>query len=167
MPALKWSISHAVFVTELDDQHKEIFDAVSGLEKALTSDGHAADVRKALERLTKSVAEHFAHEERLMRAARYESLGWHKRRHEGARKRVEQFVARIERGDPQAGSELVQYLTTWLQDHTRVADRMMGAALRNHRRYLWKLTFSAGTKLLEGRSWVSTDGEPFDPPGLK
>jgi hypothetical protein len=78
-------------------------------------------------------------------------------------RRVEGFVLRIERSDPTAGTESGEYLTSWLHDHTRLADRMMAAALRNHRRCIWKLTFRAGTKPIEACDWVTVNGEPFDP----
>ena len=45
MRTLKWSTSHAVFVTEIDDEHKEIFDAIAEFEK--TSCGAAADGRQS------------------------------------------------------------------------------------------------------------------------
>ncbi len=121
------------------------------------------DTRAAIQRLTASVANHFAHEERLMRAARYASLRWHKARHDAARKRVQGFVHRIEQGETLAASELVEYLASWLHDHTRVADRMMAAALRNHRLSVGMLTFRAGTKPLDACEWVTIKGEPFEP----
>ena len=102
-----------------------------------------------------------------MRAARYSSLRWHKQRHDAARRRVAGFVVRIEAGDSKAGPELVEYLKPWLHNHTRVADRMMGAALRNHRRFLWKVTFQAGTRPAEAGDWVTIDGEPFEPPARR
>lgn len=37
MRTLKWSKSHVVFVSEMDDQHKEIFQSLSALETALSS----------------------------------------------------------------------------------------------------------------------------------
>jgi hemerythrin len=161
MRSLKWSISHAVFVTEIDDEHKEIFEALSDFQNVSAGRG---EVRGALQRLTSRIADHFAHEERLMRAARYGSLRWHKQRHDAARRRVEGLVLQIEAGDAKAGAELVEYLTSWLHDHTRVADRMMGAALRNHRRCMWKLTFTAGTKPLDACAWTTTSGEPLEAP---
>ncbi|MBI2681399.1 MAG: hemerythrin family protein [Candidatus Solibacter usitatus] len=161
---LTWSISDAVFVTEIDDEHKEIFDALADFEKILAGDGRPAELRKAVERLTTRMVDHFAHEERLMRAARYESLPWHKKLHMAARWRVEGLSTRMEQGDAEAGAELVEYLASWLHTHTQVADRMMGAALRNHRRCTWKVTFRAGTKPLEACDWVTVDGEPLRPP---
>lgn len=158
MRRLQWTISHAVFVSEIDDQHREIFEALSDLADAAPSEARAAAAR-----LTVRIADHFAHEERLMRAARYQSFRWHKRRHDAARHRVGDFVYRMESGDARAVGELVEYLTGWLHDHTRVADRMMGAALRNHQRCMWKLTLHASTAPVEGRAWVTADGEPFAP----
>ena len=163
MRPLKWSTSHAVFVPEIDDEHKEIFQALSNLEKVLAGRGPTPEIQNLTQRLISSIAGHFAHEERLMRAARYASIRWHKQAHDHARRRVGEFVLRIEQGDSRAGLELVDYLTSWLNDHTRLADRMMGAFLRNQQRCMWKLTFRAGTKPLDACTWVDTHGDTFDP----
>ena len=164
MRSLKWSTSNAVFVTAIDDEHKEIFEAVSNLQKALASAGPLSEIPNLTQRLVSCVTEHFAHEERLMRAARYGSLGWHKTAHDHARKRVAQVVLRIEQAEAAAGLELVEYLTSWLHDHTRLADRMLGAFLRNHQRCT--LTFRAGTKPMNACSWVTANGDTFNPQAL-
>ncbi len=163
MRSLKWSTSHQVFVAEIDDEHKEIFQALSNLQKVLASRGPLSEIHKLTQRLISCIVGHFAHEERLMRAARYASIRWHKQAHNSARRRVGEFVLRIEQGDSEAGLELVGYLTSWLNDHTRLADRMMGAFLRNQQRCMWKLTFRAGTKPLDACAWVDTNGDTFDP----
>jgi hemerythrin len=163
MGSLKWTISNAVFVTEIDDEHKEIFEAASNLQKALISQSPLPEISKLMQRLVSSVAAHFAHEERLMRAARYGSLSWHKKSHDAARKRVGQFAVRLKRGDAEAGRELIEYLTSWLHDHTSMADRMMGAFLRNQQRSMCKVTFRAATKPLDACDWVDTRGEAFKP----
>ena len=160
---MRWSTSHAVFVTEIDDEHKEIFEALSGLQKVLSNRGSAVEIRELTQRLVSCIAGHFAHEERLMRAARYEQMRWHKQQHDYARKRVGQFAHRIEQGDPKAGFELVDYLTYWLPNHTRVPDRMLGAFLRNQLRGIGKLTFRAGTRPMDECEWVDTNGDRFDP----
>ena len=162
MRSLTWSSSHAVFVTEIDDEHKEIFAALSEVNAVLVGDG-GPEVLKAAEHLITCIAGHFAHEERLMRAARYSSLRWHKSAHDHARRRVRQFVDRIGQGDSRAGLELVEYLTSWLHDHTRLADRMLGAFLRNHERFMCKVTFRAGTRPMDSCSWVTVNGETFNP----
>jgi hemerythrin len=163
MGSLKWSISNAVFVREIDDEHKEIFEAISNVQRALGK-GTALEIRALTQRLVSCVAGHFAHEERLMRAARYTSLPWHKQQHKAASKRVAQFVRLIDQGDAEAGPAMIEYLTTWLHRHTGIADRMMGAFLRNHQRCMWKVTLQASTKPLDACVWVGTNGEKFDPP---
>jgi hemerythrin len=163
MRTLKWTTSHAVFVREIDDEHKEIFTALADFEKILAEGGQWKQLRAALDRLIDCATAHFAHEERLMRAARYESLRWHKQRHDGAVRLVEGFVARMQHGDRDAGTELVECLSGWLHNHTKVADRMMAAALRNHRRCMWKVTFQTGTKPLKSAKWVRINGDPFEP----
>ena len=163
MRSFKWSTSHAVFVTEIDDEHKEIFEAVSNLQGVLSSRDPSAELGKSTQRLVTCIVEHFAHEERLMRAARYGSIGWHKRQHDNARRRVGQFVLRMEQGDTKAGLALVDYLTSWLHDHTRLADRMMGAFLRNRQRGMCRLTLRAGTKPMDACAWVDANGDRFDP----
>ncbi len=159
---MKWSTSHAVFVAEIDDEHREIFEAVSNLQLVLSSGGRLPEVRKLTQRLSACILAHFAHEERLMRAARYGSILWHKKQHDNARRRLVRFVLQIEQGDTKAGLALIEYLTSWLRDHTRLADRMMGAFLRNQRR-IYQLTFRAGTKPIDACAWVDANGDRFDP----
>ena len=40
-------------------------------------------------------------------------------------------LKRIRAGQPAAADELLELLAEWLKTHTRVADRMVGAYLRN------------------------------------
>ena len=160
MPSLKWSISDAVFVTDIDDEHKVIFQAAADVQKILGS-ADSVQIRRMTERLVTRMTDHFAHEERLMRASRYESFEWHSKKHETALWRVKILADRMERGDAEAGEELIQYLTTWLHDHARLADRMLGAFLRNKRR-MGRLTIRAGTKSAHACTWVGADGEVLD-----
>lgn len=163
MGSLTWSASHAVWITEIDDEHKEIFGAASNLQEAFGNSIPLDEVRQLTKRLMDCMAGHFDHEERLMRAARYGSLRWHKKQHDLARRRVRQSVRRIEQGDTQAGNDLVAYLTAYLCNHTALADRMLGAFLRNERRGMLKMTFQAGTKPLDACSWTRANGDRFEP----
>jgi hemerythrin-like metal-binding protein len=160
MLCLEWSVSHAVFVTEMDDEHAEIFEALGALERALAARAEAGGPARSL---VERIDDHFAHEERLMYAARYASRRWHTRKHDAARRRVRQFVERMSEADPAAGAELVEYLKTWLDEHTRLPDMMLAAFLRNHRRGMYKMTFRAGTRPADSCEWVDSRGEKFDP----
>ena len=163
MRPLKWNSSHAVFVTEIDDDHKEIFDAVARLRAALPEGVSKGNVNDLTQPLALRIEDHFAHEERLMRAARYGLYSWHKRCHDAARYRVTRLIKRAALGDEQACPALVRYLTKWLHNHTRLPDRMLGAFLRNKRR-VGKMVFTASTKAIGGGgTWLNSRGERFDP----
>jgi len=59
---------------------------------------------------------------------------------------------------------MVDYLTSWLGDHTGVADRMMAAFLRNQQRCIGKLMFRASTKPIDSCAWVDANGNTLCPP---
>jgi hemerythrin len=157
---LTWDTSHAVFVSEIDDEHQEIFAALSAVETALQQ--APADAMLVVQRLVGCIEDHFAHEERLMRAACYDSYRWHKGLHDVACRRVQSLVSELGIGETTAGHELVAYLAGWLHDHTRLADTMLGAFLRNRRR-IGKITLRAGTKPANACAWVDANGNRVDP----
>ena len=134
MRLFKWNKSHAVFVPEIDDEHRVVFGAAEELHQALGGGAPLFQIQEILHRLIACTEDHFAHEERLMRNGHYESFQWHKQQHDTVRKRLRQFVPRIEGGDAEAGAALIEFLSPWLRDHTGLTDRMMGAFLRNQQR---------------------------------
>jgi hemerythrin len=156
-------MDHSVFVAEIDDQHKEIFQAIDGLQEALSLPAPPPEIRRRTESLMASLRGHFAHEESLMHAARYGSFEWHKQQHRNALRRVRQFVRKIEEGDSRAPFDLVEHLSSWLHDHTRLTDRMLGAFLRGHERSMATVTFRAGTRPLNACNWKMSNGEPLIP----
>jgi hemerythrin-like metal-binding protein len=131
MTLFHWSSRYAVYVPEIDAEHRAIFLMGAELERAVAARAPQARIREIVRALTDHAGDHFAHEERLMRAARYEAFEWHKKQHDGARRRLQQFAERIEADDREAPAELVEYVAHWLHDHIPVTDRMMSAGLRS------------------------------------
>jgi len=123
MQRFHWTAGHTVFEAEIDAEHREMFRLYEELSSAVETGANAEVVGDAIRRLIAEVEGHCAHEERLMRAAGYSAYAWHKREHDGARRRLPALAGRPR--------ELLQYLAAWFQNHTSVADRMMAAALRN------------------------------------
>ena len=134
MRLFKWSKAKAVFLPEIDDEHRVIYQVGGELRQALDDGAPLFQVQEILHRLISSVEDHFSHEERLMRAEHYPTFDWHRQQHETVRKRMRQFVPLIEAGDMDAGVALTEFLSNWLRDHTGLTDRMMGAFLRNRQR---------------------------------
>lgn len=134
MRLFKWSKANAVFLPEIDDEHRAMYQVAGEFQQALVNGAPLFQVQEILHRMVACVEDHFAHEERLMRAGRYPTFEWHRQQHETVRKRMRQFVPLIEAGDAEAGASLTEFLSNWLRDHTGLTDRMMGAYLRNQQR---------------------------------
>ena len=134
MRLFKWSKMHAVFIPEIDAEHKNIFRLADELHQAVVGGAPAGQARDLLRELIAKSEAHFAREERLMRATQYPGSAWHKKRHDTVRKRVKEFAPRIEGGDGQAAIALLEFLSGWLHDHVRLADCMMAAHVRNYER---------------------------------
>jgi hemerythrin len=136
MRIFEWSDGHAVRVPAVDDEHRRLFRLCADLQRAMMAGAATTEVQSIVEDLVIHVALHFSHEEREMRSAGYSLYAWHKRQHHTARSKVRLLERRIRRGDRDAALELLEFLSGWLNDHIRLADRMLGAYLRNHQREL-------------------------------
>jgi len=136
MSIFEWDSGHAIGVPEVDGEHQALFSLCDALHRAAAAGAPPAQVQSILEELVAHTVEHLAHEEREMRATRYSLYDWHHQQHETARSRVTRLERRIRGGDPDAVPELLDFLAHWLNDHIRLADRMLGAYLRNYQRAL-------------------------------
>lgn len=136
MRIFEWSERHAVHIPAVDGEHQQLFRLCDDLQRAMLAGAATGEVQLIVDDLVIHTAQHFAHEERQMRAAGYSLYAWHRSQHHTARLRVRALERRVRRGDRDAAIELITYLSSWLNDHVRLADRMLGAYLRNHQREL-------------------------------
>ena len=135
MSVFKWSKDHSVYLPEIDAEHRSLFRLGAELHKAVLARGTAAQIKPILVNLLEAEEQHFRHEERLMRVVHYAAFQWHKSQHDAVRKRTKLALKGIEADDLEACVALLKFLNTWLTDHMGVADRMMGAFMRNHLRF--------------------------------
>jgi len=132
MPLFKWTKSHAVFVNEMDAQHQNLFSIAGELHGAILANAETARTLELLRTLIAAAEDHFAYEERLMRSSQYSGFDWHRHQHDTFRKRANQLEPRIESGEAEAVSLLLEFLSDWMKDHINLTDRMLGAHLRNY-----------------------------------
>ncbi len=134
MVKYEWSRAHAVDIPDLDREHQRLFEICEQLRQALATPVPLADLQSVLQELAVRTGEHFRHEEREMRAARYPQYTWHHEQHLAARKKLRMLARRVNDGDRQASAELLAGIAAWLEGHIGIADRMLGAHLRNRQR---------------------------------
>jgi hemerythrin len=134
MRNFKWNGLYAVYVPEIDTEHKELFKLGAELHRALAGGADQAKVESLLHDVLEHISVHFAHEEGMMEETAYPSRGWHLKQHGTAGKRAAAVVRHIHKGETAQALEALEFLYSWLRDHTAVADKMMGSYLRNRRR---------------------------------
>ncbi|MEO8369620.1 MAG: bacteriohemerythrin [Candidatus Solibacter sp.] len=132
MSLFKWSSDYSVYLPEIDAEHRAIYRLADEFHKALLSGADPEQLKAMAASLLESEEQHFRHEERLMKAMHYQGMAWHKKQHDTARKKSRELAKRIAEGDATATTDTLKFLSQWLTDHITVADRMMGATLRNY-----------------------------------
>ncbi|HTS62774.1 MAG TPA: hemerythrin family protein [Candidatus Acidoferrales bacterium] len=135
MALFKWRSAHSVYLPEIDAEHRALFRLAEELHRGLSAGTDLAHLRPVLVELIASAEAHFRHEERIMKAAHYTGLAWHKKQHDAVRWRAKRTLRRIDAGHTEDAGELLDFIETWLKTHTAVSDRMMGAYLRNVLRF--------------------------------
>ncbi len=115
MSRLKWSEENTIYVPEVDAEHRSLYLLAADLNKALANGAGAEEINTKVRALLAEVEDHFAHEERMMREAKYAMFDWHKGLHATLRKRAAQFAGRIQAGDRKAGRELIDFTSRWLR----------------------------------------------------
>src|SRR5512133_2824514 len=127
MHHFKWTKAHAVYLPQVDAEHRNLFRMAEELQQAVRTGAETTRVQELIRPFLAAIEEHFAHEERLMKSASCPDSAWHKSQHDTARSRAKGFAEEIEAGDPAAPAALLEFVGRWFRDHVSLTDRMMGA----------------------------------------
>ncbi|MDP2794935.1 MAG: bacteriohemerythrin [Sulfurisoma sp.] len=117
-----WQDDFGLGLTEIDDQHKSLFDLINRLWAAVVGRADTAEMMAILAELEHYTLSHFAAEETFMRVIDYPGFAEHKKAHEA-------FVGRLgeEKKSILAGKhfslEMLRFLKDWLINHIMVMDR--------------------------------------------
>jgi hemerythrin len=126
MALLTWSEDYSVGVQTLDNQHSVLFRLVNELHAAMVN-GQAQRATVILVRkLLNYTRGHFSAEEAMMAAAGFPGLAQHRIKHRSLTKHVEEFEARLERGEGALNIQLFSFLRDWLTSHIQDADKEYG-----------------------------------------
>src|SRR6476620_9782717 len=107
MQHFKWTKAHAVYLPQVDAEHRNLFRMAEEIHQAARAGAETARLSELIGPLLTAIEEHFAHEERMMKSAAVPDFDWHKMQHDTARKRSAQFAEDIEQGNTQATMEML------------------------------------------------------------
>lgn len=116
---IEWTPALSTGVTELDNQHKAIFEWLAELENASTDQRTLFGVY-VVTRLKHYMRQHFAAEEALMEAAGYPGLEQHRAEHAWFREKLEEIQLKSIGED--ISTDTAAFLNHWLTDHIASSD---------------------------------------------
>ncbi|MBN8524068.1 MAG: hemerythrin family protein [Planctomycetes bacterium] len=117
-------------VTELDDDHVEIFSMIGGL-RAIVDDRQSTVDGPRVASLAVYAERHFAREEAIMEATAYPGLEDHRQEHHRARAILMGFRNDYLDGRRIDAVTVLKFLESWLSSHIADVDQRMVAHLRS------------------------------------
>jgi hemerythrin len=117
----------------IDDQHKQLIDALNNFLSARDEKKSTTELKKSLDFLTDYTIKHFFEEEHLQKKYEYPDYENHKKLHEGIKKLVRELqVQLIMKGASDALFEDVKVkVGDWLIAHIKSQDTKIAAHLRS------------------------------------
>jgi hemerythrin-like metal-binding protein len=132
MFSFNWKSRYSVGVKELDLQHQAIMDGLNELHEEMMNGNQKDAVERSINNLVSLAGEHFAAEELLMASAGFPGLADHRAKHKALSRKVEEFIARHEKGDVAAYSQFMYFVRDWFTKHMENEDREYVPWLAEH-----------------------------------
>ena len=131
--AILWTEDLAVGVSEIDNQHKELFNRINDLLEACNQGKAKEVVTEVIKFLEDYVVIHFGNEEKYMALYKYPGFISHKALHDQFIITFGELKDRLAADGP--GGHIVimtnRVVVTWLNSHIRNVDKELGAFLKN------------------------------------
>ena len=130
--AIKWSPEYAIGVEIIDNQHKELFNAVNNLLEACSQGKGKEEAGRILEFLENYVVEHFQTEEGIQKENGFPEYPEHKAAHEGF---IRSFIE-LKKAFEKEGATLSfvvkinKIIIDWLIQHVTQVDKRLGIFLK-------------------------------------
>ena len=122
---VKWSSTFSVGIKLIDDQHKGLLDLVNEMYNHI-SGNEAAEQRyfeTVIQEAIKYVKIHFATEEKIMLATKFQGYAEHKRAHDAFSLTVVNTIRDYEAGKKTALAAFTKFLKEWILTHIAIMDK--------------------------------------------
>lgn len=116
----------------IDQQHKQLIDAVNQLMDACSKGNGRAELNKTMKFLQDYTAKHFSDEEKLQVQYKYPEYLSHRQYHEGFKKVVAEIAAQLQKEGPSIGlvGKVNSSIGGWLVNHIKREDVKVAAHIR-------------------------------------
>ncbi len=126
MPLFTWSDDYSVGNTEIDNQHKKLFDIINKLFDISIGKNTSDTVDAVMGDLVSYTNYHFKFEEEHMREIKYININRHMAEHDFFEKEIIFAKRRQVQDKSTTDNKLVEFLSSWLIQHVTEEDRKYG-----------------------------------------
>jgi len=120
---MAWKDSLSVDVVSIDREHQVLAEAIEALFADLRAGTSRGQAVVGLDRLIDTVADHFEHEERLMRNIALPSLPTHRQLHKALLEEIREFREEVVMGLSERTPDSIEtFLHGWLYRHIAAED---------------------------------------------
>ncbi len=116
MAFLSWHERYSVGHTELDDQHRKLFELANHFDDVIQL-GLTEELGRVLDDLIADTQTHFQREEELMAQVGFPRLLEHARVHDDLTRQVMEVRAKMKAGGHVGTKSVVRFLADWLTNH--------------------------------------------------
>ncbi len=126
MSRIEWNESLSVGIAEIDDQHRKWISLINELHDVLMgyNEGETLTPETCLQAMLDYGDYHLSFEEDLLEKAGYPLFEKHRREHDRFRRQIETALLAEREGHRLLHSEVMNLLTSWLQDHIMASDML-------------------------------------------
>lgn len=129
MALLTWSERFSVQVGQFDEEHRQLMNYINQLHDAMKSGQGKQVIGDVLNGLIQYTQNHFAAEERLMKAHGYSDYQNHKKEHNQLTMSVQDFRKEFAAGTVPLSQTVMTFLKDWLTNHIQGMDKKYGPFL--------------------------------------
>ena len=117
MALLTWKPDYSVGDTEIDSDHRYLFDLINSFHDAFTRNRSRREILRLFNRLVSYSEEHFQREEKMMASRGHPGLEQHRNSHARLFGAIFDLQEKLETGSVRIERDTVEFLRTWLTDH--------------------------------------------------
>ena len=129
MPIMEWTDKLSVKINSIDDEHKKLVALINKLSDAMSQgQGHKA-LDDILIELVDYTNYHFKYEEDALQKHNYPGFAKHKKMHQEFANKIGETKTQYENGSISLSIPIMNFLTSWLQNHIMKVDAEYSAFL--------------------------------------
>lgn len=131
MSLIKWDDSIQIGISTIDGQHKILVDLINTLFDAMKEQKGNEIIRDILKKLVAYTQTHFANEEKYFEEFSYPDAAAHIEEHKKFISEIKQFITDFKSGKISLSTDVMQFLSKWLQDHIKKTDHKYAEFLKS------------------------------------